>query len=139
MNESKVESHLRAYLKKEGWRRKDLGTVKRPGEHGVDIKAHHPKLRRALQVEVKGGARYQHQAFYALLGQILSRMDKKGNSSTRARIYAIGIPSSWAGIFQKKIRKMKHGWSLIRPRVYVVKPGGDVDDYSYTKFYKASF
>lgn len=139
MNEPQVEKHLRAYLIKKGWRRKDLTISKRPSEHGVDIVAYHPVLRRAIQIEVKGGSKYPHQAFYCLLGQILSRMDKEGNGSKKGRIYAMAIPNSWAKIFHKKIRAMKYGWSILKPRVYLVKPGGDVVEYSYMDFYRNEF
>lgn len=103
----------------------------------VNIHAWHPKWRRLLYIEVKGGSGKHkhpeiHNAFPAVLGQIVSRMDKEGNHPKRARIYAIGIPESWAAIFKRKIQKMKYGWRLLKLRVFVVGANGEVSEKPYS-------
>ena len=130
--ESRVESCIRRYLKKHGWIR--ITKAKHRSEHGIDIKAYQPKICRSVQIEVKGGSKYPHQAFYYVLGQLLSRMDIEGNRNNKGRIYAIGIPYSWASVYRRKIQKMKFGWKLVRPKVYLVKWNGVVTEKPYTYF-----
>lgn len=129
MREQTVERYIRKYLENKGW--KIRKAPKRVGEHGVDIHAWHPKWRKLLYVEVKGGSgKHKHQeihsAFYNVLGQIISRMDKGGNNPKKARIYAIGIPYPWLRVFRNKIKKMKYGWRLLKLRVFLVKANGEV-------------
>lgn len=88
-------------------------------------------------IEVKGGAgKYEiqimHDAFNNVLGQIISRMDREGNHPKKARIYAIGIPYDWLGVFKKKIQKMKYGWRLLKLRVFVVAESGEVIEKPYS-------
>ena len=135
MKEIFVEHHIRKYLIDKGW--KIRKAPKRVGEHGVDIHAWHPKWRRLLYIEVKGGSGKHkhseiHNSFPAVLGQILSRMDKEGNHPKKARIYAIGIPHNWLPVFKKKIQKMKHGWRLLKLRVFLVKDSGEVVEKPYS-------
>jgi len=135
MQEKTVERHIRKYLIDKGW--KIRKAPKRVGEHGVDIHAWHPKWRRLLYIEVKGGTsgRYKvqamHCAFYMVLGQIISRMSIQGNDPKRGRIYAIGIPYSWLRIFKNKIKKMKYGWKLLKLRIFLVKTTGEVIEKPY--------
>ena len=129
MQETKVEACLRRYLKKKGWDIKK--EQKKVGEHGVDIYASHEKWRKTLWIEVKGGTgkhphQEKHSAFYIILGQCLSRMDKEGNSPNKSRIYAIAIPYEWAGVFRNKIMKMKYGWNLLKLKSFLVKHNGQV-------------
>ena len=123
MTEQYVEYHIREYLKNKGW--KISKEQKKRGEHGVDIQAWHPKWRKILLIEVKGGSgkhihQERHGAFYDL-GQSVSRMNIEGNHAKRAKIYAFGIPYEWVEVFKKKIRQMKYGWSLLKLRGFLVK------------------
>lgn len=135
MNESRVESYIRKYLIKKGWViRKEQ---KKKGEHGVDIYASRPKWNKTMYIEVKGGSgkhpdQEKHNAFYNLLGQIISRMDIGGNDPNKSRIYAIGIPYSWASVFRNKIKKMRYGWGLLKLRTFLVKDGGGVTEKPYS-------
>lgn len=96
------------------------------GQHGCDITAWHPIRRKILYIEVKGDGsesnKHQtiHNSFYTLLGQVLSRMDKEGNSTKKARTYAIAIPSSWEVAYKKKIKQMPYGWNLLKLKVFLV-------------------
>lgn len=137
MKESKVEKHVRLFLLNKGWTTRTK--EKSPGEHGVDIKMFHPRYRKTLWIEVKGGSgknptQEKHNAFYTVLGQILSRMDREGNRPNKARIYAIAIPSSWVETFKKKIKKMRYVWKLLRLPVYEVQPNGKVIKRAYSFF-----
>lgn len=139
MQEKVVEHHIRRYLIDKGW--KIRKAPKRIGEHGVDIHAWHPRWRRLLYIEAKGGSgKHKHQeihsAFYNVLGQIISRMDKEGNHPKKARIYAIGIPYNWHGVFKKKIQKMKFGWGLLKLRVFLAKENGEIVEKPYNYLLK---
>ena len=90
MREQTVERYIRKYLINKGW--KIRKAPKRIGEHGVDIHAWHPKWRRFLYIETKGGSgKHKHQephsAFYNVLGQIISRMDIQGNDPKKGKIW----------------------------------------------------
>ncbi len=139
MKEQTVERYIRKYLENKGW--KIRKAAKRIGEHGVDIHAWHPKWRRLLYIETKGGSgKHKHQeihnAFYNVLGQIISRMDIQGNDPKKARIYALGIPYKWLNVFKRKIKKMKYGWRLLKLRIFLVKENGTVIEKPYTFFLK---
>jgi hypothetical protein len=139
VKERVVERHIRTYLVERGW--KIRKAPKRVGEHGVDIHAWHPKWRRLLHIEVKGGSGKHkhpeiHNAFYNVLGQIISRMDIQGNHPMKGRIYAIGIPHAWLRVFRNKVKKMKYGWGLLKLRVFLVKTSGDVIEKPYSHILK---
>lgn len=137
LKESQIESILRRYLLKRGWKTTNL--PKTVGQHGCDITAWHPKWRKILLVEAKGNGKTEHwnqakhNAFYNLLGQVISRMDIQGNDSDRARIYAIAIPSEWEETFRAKIRTMSFGWKLLRLKVFLVDKK-EVKEKNYTYF-----
>lgn len=137
VNEREVVAAVRAHLAARGWRLTNL--PKDVGHHGADIRAHHPRWRRILIVEAKGEGRTSkmpkmHNDFNAVLGQILSRMDKAGNSPKRARIYAIAFPHSYERVFAAKIAKMAYGWRLLKLRSFVVGEMGDVKEVPYSKY-----
>lgn len=139
MKENKVEFYIREYLLQRGWVIKK--GLKSKGEHGVDIKAFHKRWRKILLIEVKGGSgKHKHQelhnAFYTLLGQCVSRMDKEGNTAKRGRIYAFGIPQEWGRTFKSKIHKMPYGWKLLKLRGFLVSKDGGVVERSYSYFLK---
>jgi hypothetical protein len=50
----------------------------------------------------------------------MARMDKQGNNSKKARIYAISIPTSWGPIFKRKAKKMEYGWNFLKLRIFLV-------------------
>lgn len=135
MIERKVEQYIREYLLGRGW--KIRKAPKKAGEPGVDIHTWHPKWRRLLYIEVKGGSGKHkhpemHNAFNTVLGQIVSRMDKEGNHPRKARIYAIGIPYAWLRVFRNKVKKMKYSWRLLKLRVFLVKTSGEVLEKPYS-------
>lgn len=139
MKETEIEQYTRKYLEQQGWKLTNL--PKNIGQHGCDITAWHPIKRKVLLIEVKGGGKdtnkHQtiHNSYYTLLGQILSRMDKEGNSPKKARIYAIAIPSSWEGVYKKKIKQMPYGWNLLKLKVFLVDKNKVVVK-NYKKFLK---
>lgn len=140
MEESKVEFYIKRYLKTKGWRLKQEQNKKK-GERGVDIQVWHPQWRKILLVEAKGGSgkhknQEKHNAFYTLLGQILSRMNKEGNNPNKAKIYAIGIPYDWDRVFKKKIKKMEYGWRLLKLKTFLVQEDGNVLEKPYLCFLK---
>lgn len=139
LNEKTVEKHVRKYLKERGWNL--TNEPKTPSEHGVDILAFHPKWRRRMIIEAKGETKShseqtKHNGFNNIIGQILSRMDIKGNSPKKARIYALAIPESWEKTFKQKIKNMEFGWKLLKLKVFLVKSNGEVREESYSHFLK---
>jgi hypothetical protein len=138
MTEAQVEKYTREYLQKDGWKLTNLPRT--VGQHGCDITAWHPKRRKIMYVEAKGGGSVKnkhqtqtmHSAFYTIIGQILSRMDKEGNSQNKARTYAIAIPSGWAEVYKKKIKAMPYGWKLLKLKVFLVnKKEVQLKNYKY--------
>lgn len=139
LTESLVENHIRRYLAGKGWEFTNLPRT--TGAHGADIRGYHPKWRKICIIEVKGEGhssqnQVMHNAFYSLLGQLLSRMDKEGNSLNKARYYAIGIPKKWEKVFKNKICTMKFGWKLLKPKVFLVDQHGEVEEKAYSYFLK---
>lgn len=139
MNEQRVEKSTRDYLLNIGWKLTNLPMA--IGQHGCDITAWHPKWRKILYIEAKGDGNQKnkhqtiHNSFYTILGQILSRMDKEGNSNKRARIYAIAIPSSWEETYRKKIKQMPCGWKLLKLKIFLVNET-KVEEKNYKYFSK---
>ena len=137
LEESDVEERLRDYLINKGWSLTNL--PKSVGIHGCDVTAWHSKWRKVLLVEAKGNGKAEHQtknnAFYTLIGQIVSRMDIEGNNPKKARIYAIAIPAEWEDLFKNKIKKMSAGWRLLKLRVFLVSKD-EVTEKSYSYFLK---
>lgn len=136
LSESQIESCIRNYLVKKGWKTTNL--PKTVGQHGADITAWHPKWRKIYIIEVKGESRsnqaqVMHAAFYNLLGQILSRMDKEGNNLKKARYYGIGIPKKWEKTFKNKISGMKCGWGLLKLKVFLVDSKENVEEKTYSR------
>lgn len=139
LSESHIEACIRNYLGKKGWKTTNL--PKTVGQHGADITAWHPKWRKIYIIEAKGELKSNqsqvvHAAFYNLLGQILARMDKKGNDTRRARYYGLGIPKKWEKIFFNKISHMKYGWGLLKLKVFLVDGKNNVEEKSYSYLLK---
>ncbi len=134
-DESTIEKLLRAHLEERGWKTTNL--PKSVGIHGCDVTAWHPKWRKVLLVEAKGDGNAVHQtkhnAFYTLLGQIISRMDIEGNNFKKARVYAIAIPAEWENVFRNKIKSMSFGWKLLKLKVFLVD-AQSVKEKSYSYF-----
>jgi hypothetical protein len=139
-SEKQVEKILRNFLIKKGWT--ETNDPRETGQHDWDIKARHSKWRKILLIECKGdsNSRYNvqkiHNAFWTSIGQVMARMDKQGNDSKRARIYAIGIPMSWASVFKKKARKMEYGWNFLKLRIFLVSENKNVEEKTYRQFLK---
>lgn len=111
ISEDYVKKCVRGYLKARGW---NLDPSK--GKHlpDPDITGFHPRWRKRIIIEAKGEGKslaskhqVKHNAFPSLLGEILSRMDIKGNDPKKARIYALAFPEKWANTFKSKIKEMK--------------------------------
>ena len=139
LTESKVEKHIRNYLIKRGW--KITNAPRTAGTHGPDITAWRPRWNKRYIIEAKGkSTRHSnqtvHNAFWAVLGQILTRMDIGGNHPNKARFYGIGIPKSWEKAFRNKIHKMKFGWALLKLKVFLVDDEGNVQEKPYSYFLK---
>lgn len=140
MSEQEVEKSVRAYLEGKGWTL--TNDPRLVGQHDWDIRAWHPKWRKVMLVEAKGdgnGAhKHQtiHNAFYTMLGQILARMDIKGNNVNCARTYALAIPAEWEKTYKAKINSMAFGWSLLKLNVFLVHENGDVEKKTYSYFTK---
>ena len=139
LTEPKVESYIRKYLIKKGWKTTNLPRT--AGAHGADIIAYHPRWRKVYIIEAKGEGKSHsmpiiHNSFWAVLGQILTRMDIEGNQKNRARLYGIGIPKSWEVIFKNKIKKMQFGWKLLKLRVFLVNSDGSVEEKPHSYFLK---
>jgi len=139
LNENEVCVAVRAHLAARGWHLTNL--PKSVGQHGADICAYHPRWRKILIIEAKGEGRSSktakmHNDFYTVLGQILSRMDKQGNSPKRARIYGIAFPKSYEKTFTAKVSRMAAGWRLLKLRTFIVGRNGAVEELPYTNVLK---
>jgi len=140
IDEPFVQKSVRKYLLNNGWKLTNL--PKSVGEHGKDITAWHSKKRKVLIIEAKGEVKsskdqQKHNAFINVLGEILFRMDKEGNSPKRARIYAIAIPVTWENTYKKKIVKMEYGWHLLKLKVFLVEKDGSVRLTNYRYWLKS--
>ena len=120
---------VRKHLKEKGWTM--TNDQRLVGQHDWDIRAWHPKWRKIMLVEAKGDGKSENHknqtknnAFYMMLGQVLARMDKKGNNSNCARIYALAIPAHWEKTFLNKAKQMEFGWNLLKPNVFLVDKKG---------------
>lgn len=142
INEEFVVQSVIKYLQKKGYQ---VYQDKKGYEHGIDIKTHyHKKLRKQYLIEAKGDAGIKpttavivkHNAFYYMLGQILSRMDKQGNNTNKGRIYAIAIPAHWQKTFTKKIKNMTYAWKLLKLKTFLVEKNGIVTEQPHTYFLK---
>lgn len=139
ITETYVEEKVRKYLKEKGWT--IAGECKKRGEHGIDIKCIHKKWRKIFIIEAKGDGKSHmnqkiHNDFYTLLGQILSRMDKEGNSQNKARYYGIAIPYTWKKQFAKKIKNMLWAWNLLKLKIFLVDKKGSVVEMTHKQFLK---
>lgn len=139
LKEFRINEFIEKYLNEKGW--ETSGVARSPGEHGADIVAFHPKWRKRYIIEVKGESNtYQAQnmnnAFWTILGQILTRMNIEGNNKNKARYYAIGIPKKWEKLYKNKILKMRHGWKLLKLKVFLVDANGKVEEKPYSYFLK---
>jgi hypothetical protein len=140
INEDFVVEQVKKYLLQKGF----IVKLKK-GVHGADIITdYHKSLRRQYIIEAKGEAGIKktavapikHNAFYYMIGQILSRMDKEGNKPTRGRVYALAIPKKWTDTFKAKIKKMAFAWKLLKLRIFLVDEKGNVVEKPYTYFLK---
>lgn len=137
LTEPIVEDCIRKYLLEKGWKTTNLPRT--AGAHGADITAWHPRWRKIYIIETKGESKTHpaqaiHNSFWAILGQVLTRMDIEGNRPNKARLYAIGIPKSWERIYRNKIVNMKFGWKLLRLKVFLVDSTGKVEEKPYSYF-----
>ncbi|MGK2848938.1 MAG: hypothetical protein ACSLEX_02625 [Minisyncoccota bacterium] len=141
MSEQEVEMSVRTYLEEKGWTL--TNDPRLVGQHDWDIRAWHPKWRKIMLVEAKGDGKndkYTHQtkhnAFYMMLGQIVARMDIKGNSVNCARTYALAIPAEWEKVYTAKIKNMTFGWNILKLNIFLVYEDGKVKKKTYTHFTK---
>ena len=137
LKEEMVEERVREYLEKKGWTM--TNDPRLVGQHDWDIRAWHPKWRKIMLVEAKGDGKYKNQtkhgAFYMMLGQVLARMDIRGNSINCARTYALAIPKHWEKTFKYKIKQMEFGWNLLKLNIFLVDEK-EVAKKTYRQFIK---
>jgi hypothetical protein len=138
MVEEEVEKRVREYLEIKGWTL--TNDPRLVGQHDWDIRAWHPKWRKVMLIEAKGdgnGEKYKaqkmHGGFYTMLGQVMARMDIKGNNNNCARTYAIAIPSHWEKMLKGKVKNMNFGWNLLKLDVFLVDEKG-VTKKTYRSF-----
>ncbi|MFA6088833.1 MAG: hypothetical protein WC755_03135 [Candidatus Woesearchaeota archaeon] len=128
MKESDVENIVREYVAKEypasdGWK----GTLisKKTAEHGADIERYNQKKGDRLIIEVKKWddkyAAMNHNAFYALFGQLLSRIHEYPSKIyQKRRKLIIAVPEKFVNLIRNKIHRVKNnkregmigGWRL---------------------------
>ena len=140
LNEKFIVTSVKQHLEKI-----DYVVKIKKGVHGADIITdYHKKLRKQYVIEAKGEAGrkkttshpVKHNAFYYMLGQILSRMDKEGNQPNRGRRYSLAIPGKWEVTFKNKIKKMPFGWKLLKLKIFLVNERGTVIEKPYSYFLK---
>jgi len=140
LKEFQINNFIEKYLKGKGW--KISSVARRPGEHGADIVASHSKWGKRYIIEIKGEsdlhrAQTANNAFWTMLGQVLTRMDIGGNSKNTARYYAIGFPKKWEQLYKNKISNMKYGWKLLKLKVFLVDDKGGVEEKPYSYFLRS--
>lgn len=121
MKESDVEEIVRNHILKEylpiGWKYTKINEkLKKKSEHGPDITLYNPKKGDYILIEVKKWSNTcaaNHNSFYCLFGQLLSRINK-----TPSEIYSkrkkmiIAVPKEYTKLIAKKSKKMVGGWEL---------------------------
>ena len=138
LKEDQVDKVLRNHLRMKGWT--ETNDPRKIGQQDWDIRARHSTKDRVLLIECKGdgNSKYNtqkiHGAFWTSIGQVMARMDIQGNNPNKGRIYAIGIPKTWEGIFQRKARKMKYGWDFLKLRIFLVNSNKTVEEKTYRQF-----
>ncbi len=141
LKEEQVVGKIRDHLISKGYIIKNA--EKTNSEHGCDIITEiHSKSRKNYFIEVKGESgtekskhAIKHNAFWTLLGQILTKMYIEGNSPNKGRIYAIAFPADWEDTFTRKIKNMAFGWKLLKLKVFLVSEK-EVVEKSYSHFLK---
>lgn len=125
LKEEKIVELVRVYLENKGYEIKNYN--KTNSEHGCDIITKCKKgWGKNYYIEVKGEGTekskhaVKHNAFWTLFGQIICRMDIKGNNVNNGRTYAIAIPANWEKTFKTKIKNMEYGWKLLKLKVFLV-------------------
>ena len=131
MRESDVEEIVREHIeanylsKNNGWRYpQNQKTLKKQSEHGADITLYNQKKGDRLVIEVKKWSKTNaanHNAFYSLFGQLLSRIKTVPTEIySKRRKIVIAVPISFFKLIHKKIHNVKNnkvkgmqgGWTL---------------------------
>ena len=135
MNETDVELIVREYVSKkypskEGWIVPVVNrNLKGKGEHGIDISLYNQKKGDRLVIEVKKWSKVgaaNHNAFYSIFGQLLSRIKEAPSTIySKRRKMIIAAPVEFVEMMHKKIISVKNnkvkgmegGWSLFAEMV----------------------
>ena len=134
MKESDVEKIIRNYLSikylPNGWKYpKTSNKTKQTSEHGADIILYNQKKGDYILIEVKKWSENNsanHNAFYTLFGQILSRIKKEPSKNYQKRKkMVIAVPVQFVKLIHNKVinikngkqRGMEGGWSLFSKAV----------------------
>jgi hypothetical protein len=131
MKESDVELVVREYLQREyldknnGWTYpKNQIELKKQSEHGADITLYNQKKGDRYVIEVKkwsNSIAANHNAFYSLFGQLLSRIKTVPSEIySKRRKIVIAVPTQFTKLIHKKIHSVKNnqvngmpgGWTL---------------------------
>lgn len=129
MEEIEVEKIVRDYIKikytkEDGWNISNYCRyLKKKGEQGVDITLWNQKRGDRLVIEVKKWSNTNaanHNNFYQVFGQLLSRIDKVPSKNyANRRKMIIAAPSKFIELIKKKIHSkrnnskgMKGGWEM---------------------------
>lgn len=159
MKESEVEDIIRNYIEQtyisKGWTYpKNSTETKKTSEHGADIIIYNQKKGDYILIEVKKWSETpaaNHNAFYSLFGQLLSRI-----KTVPSKIYQkrkkmiIAVPTPFVKLIHKKVQNKKNGkqngmqggWTLfsqaVNLRVWAVDMRSkSVKEYHWKDFLKA--
>ncbi|OGY92971.1 MAG: hypothetical protein A3B31_00340 [Candidatus Komeilibacteria bacterium RIFCSPLOWO2_01_FULL_53_11] len=131
LTEKQVEASVRSYLIDKEWVMSN--TPRSQGQHGVDIYAKRPKWGKYYYIECKGDSKRdstRHDKIYHVLGQIMSRMNKKGNTPNSSRYYAIALPISMKKVFIRKVSNMQYSWRVLKLKTFWVSEDFKVEEVS---------
>ena len=153
MREQEVESIVREYVRekypsKDGWVIPRISSsTKRPGESGIDVPIYNQKKGDRLVIEVKkwsDNTAANHNAFYSLFGQLLSRIkNEPAPHYSRRRKMIIAATVKFVDLIHKKIHNvrsnrvkgMQGGWSLfskiVNLRIWTI----DMSDRSIQEYH----
>jgi hypothetical protein len=158
MNESDVEKIVKEYVKKaypleKGWKTPEIHkNLKGKGEHGIDISLYNQKKGDRYIIEVKKwDDKYpaiNHNAFYSLFGQLLSRINEVPSKiyATRRKM-VIAVPTQFTKLIHKKVLNvknnkkngMKGGWTLFGKMTNLRVWSVDMESENVTEYHWKDF
>lgn len=156
MKESEVEDIVREYIKinylPKNWKYpKDGKLTKKKAEHGADIIIYNQKKGDYILIEVKKWSKthaVNHNAFYSLFGQLLSRIkDVPSKIYQKRKKMVIAVPTPFVDLIHKKVINIKNGkqkgmeggWSLFSKAVNLRIWGVDMRSKSVKEYHWKEF